>query len=112
MASAVVDQGEFTRDDLPEEFRDRVFGLQAGEVSEILEADYGFHIFQVVERLEAAVVPLELASESIRRRLETENAVLLRGLRAQGLIDRRIAEEIERGGDLGVENRRRRVTAL
>ena len=72
MASAVVDQGEFTRDDLPEEFRDPVFGLQAGEVSEILEADYGFHIFQVVERSPAAIVPLETASESIRRRLETE----------------------------------------
>ena len=73
-ALAGIDQGELGRADLPEEFVVPVFGLQAGEVSEILEADYGFHIFQVVERFDAARVPLEQVAGAVRLQLQTEQA--------------------------------------
>ncbi len=70
-AVASLDQGELSREDLPVEFVEPIFALQPGETSPALEADYGFHIFQVVERRAADVVPLEVATAEIRRHLET-----------------------------------------
>lgn len=71
---AELEQGELAREDLPPEFVETVFGLQPGETSGVLEADYGFHVFQVVERFDETLVPLERVSDDIRRRLETEKA--------------------------------------
>jgi peptidyl-prolyl cis-trans isomerase C len=74
-------QGELTRADLPPAFADVIFGLQPGEVSRLVPADYGVHIFQVVDRQPAAVVPLEQARGEILGRLRRERADrLLRSL--------------------------------
>jgi PPIC-type PPIASE domain len=67
-------QGELARSDLPPAFVDVIFGLRPGEVSRVMPADYGFHIFQVVERLPAAVAPLEAAGAEIAARLRRERA--------------------------------------
>jgi parvulin-like peptidyl-prolyl isomerase len=68
------EQGLLTREDLPPEFVDLVFSLPAGGVSGIVTADYGFHLFQVVERYPAAAAPLEEAEPEIRRALAAERA--------------------------------------
>lgn len=65
-------QGELARDELPEELADAVFGLRPGEVSDVVEADYGYHIFTVTERLPARTVPFEEARPAIERRLRQE----------------------------------------
>ncbi len=70
------DQGELSASDLPASFVDLIFRLQPGEVSEVVAADYGFHIFQVTERFPAEVMPLERALPEIRRRLRRERADL------------------------------------
>lgn len=67
-------QGELARADLPEEFADILFSLEPGEVSDIVEADYGFHIFQVTERLPERTVPFEEAAPDLRRQLLAERA--------------------------------------
>ncbi len=59
------DQGVLGREDLPPEIADRIFGLAADEVSEIVAADYGFHIFQVTERLAPTDMPLEAVEPTI-----------------------------------------------
>jgi peptidyl-prolyl cis-trans isomerase C len=66
-------QGVLSEDDLPEDFADLIFGLEPGEVSEIVEADYGFHIFQVVEHLPERTVPFEEAAPAIAERLREES---------------------------------------
>jgi peptidyl-prolyl cis-trans isomerase C len=73
-------QGELAREDLPPGFADVIFSLQPGEVSRLIPAEYGFHIFQVVSRSPAEVVPLEAARAEIAERLRQERA------------DRRLAE--------------------
>lgn len=74
-------QGELTRADLPPAFADVIFGLRPGEVSRLVPADYGVHIFQVMDRQPAAVVPLEQARGEILGRLRRERADrLLRSL--------------------------------
>ncbi len=67
-------QGELARHELPPAFADVIFALQPGEVSRIVPADYGFHIFQVTARMPAEVVPLDQARGEIRRRLRRERA--------------------------------------
>lgn len=65
-------QGELARDDLPEELADVVFSLGPGEVSDIVEADYGYHIFTVTERLPARTVPFDEARSALERRLRQD----------------------------------------
>jgi len=67
-------QGELARDDLPPLFADTIFALEPGEVSDVVEAEYGFHLFQVMERLPAEVLALEVVEDEIRRRLKERAA--------------------------------------
>jgi hypothetical protein len=67
-------QGELARQDLPPAFAEVIFALRPGEMSRIVPADYGFHIFQVTARMPAEVVPLDQARGEIRRRLRRERA--------------------------------------
>jgi parvulin-like peptidyl-prolyl isomerase len=67
-------QGELSRADLPPAFVDLIFSLKPGEVSRVVPADYGFHIFQVTERLPAEVAPLEQVRSEVVERLRQESA--------------------------------------
>lgn len=67
-------QGELSRENLPPAFADVIFSLQPGEVSKVVPADYGFHVFQVLERFPAGAVPLAEARDEIRERLRQERA--------------------------------------
>jgi peptidyl-prolyl cis-trans isomerase C len=68
------DQGELSRQDLPPAFADIIFALKPGEVSRLVPADYGFHIFQVVSRSPAEVVPLAQARAEIVDKLRDTRA--------------------------------------
>lgn len=67
-------QGELSRDDLPPAFAEVIFTLEPGEVSRLVPAEYGFHIFQVVSRSPAEVIPLGEARGEIVERLRQERA--------------------------------------
>jgi peptidyl-prolyl cis-trans isomerase C len=73
-ASRGGDQGVLARSDLPPAFAETIFALRPGEVSRIFPAEYGFHIFQVVERLPAEVAPLGEVAGEIRARLARERS--------------------------------------
>jgi parvulin-like peptidyl-prolyl isomerase len=65
-ASRGGDQGELSRDDLPPALADVIFRLDPGQLSPIVPAEYGFHIFLVSERHPAEQAPLGEVSEEIR----------------------------------------------
>ena len=67
-------QGELSREDLPPSFAEIIFGLKPGEVSRLVPAEYGFHIFQVTGREPAQVVPLAAARPEILGKLRQERA--------------------------------------
>jgi hypothetical protein len=74
-------QGELARGDLPPSFADLIFSLKPGEVSPVVPAEYGFHLFQVTAREPAEVVPLAAARGEILGRLRQQRAdQLLRSL--------------------------------
>ena len=66
------DEGDLSSGDLPPVLADTIFGLEPGEVSEVVAADYGFHIFQVVARLPPEQMELARAEERIREILRRE----------------------------------------
>jgi|CXWL01.1.fsa_nt_gi peptidyl-prolyl cis-trans isomerase C len=73
-ANAGGDQGELTRDDLPPAFVDTIFALAPGAVSDVVAADYGFLIFQVLSHSEAETISLTAATPEIRATLDRQRA--------------------------------------
>jgi parvulin-like peptidyl-prolyl isomerase len=65
---------DVTRQDLPPAFRDLLFALATGEVTGVLEADYGYHLFHVRERRPEEVLPLSDASAGVALKLQREHA--------------------------------------
>jgi len=66
--------GVFGREDLPPAFAQIVFELPEGGVSEVIGADYGFHVFKVVRRLAAKQPELEEVRAEVVARLVAESA--------------------------------------
>lgn len=72
-------QGELSQEDLPGALVEIVFALGEGEWSELLEAEYGFRIFEAESLLPQEVLPLSKVASSIRARLEAaESEELIR----------------------------------
>jgi peptidyl-prolyl cis-trans isomerase C len=88
--------GELSREDVPPAFAEVIFALAPGEVSPVVEADYGFHLFQVTETLPAEVLPFEAVRDEVEQSVRREAA------------DRRLrelAEEARRRYDVSVWDR-------
>jgi parvulin-like peptidyl-prolyl isomerase len=78
--------GWFAQSELPEVF-DLCFAMTPGQTSDVVASDYGFHIFELIDRREAGVEPIERArarvsAELRREREEAAQTALLRTLRA------------------------------
>ena len=67
------DLGFFPREGaMVEPFAAAAFALKTGEISDIVETRFGYHIIKVTDKKAAVVVPLERASETIREQLNAE----------------------------------------
>jgi hypothetical protein len=65
-ASRGGEMGVFEMNQLPFEMEKVIFSLKKGEVSDVLESMYGFHIFRLDEKLDAELESPEEARENIR----------------------------------------------
>ncbi|HEX5705705.1 MAG TPA: peptidylprolyl isomerase [Pyrinomonadaceae bacterium] len=66
------DLGTFARDSHPRAFDDAAFRLRPGEVSGVVQTDYGFHVIKATGREAARSQTFDEAATEIRRRLATE----------------------------------------
>ena len=90
-------QGELSREDLPPALAEVVFELDEGEWSELLEADYGFRIFQVERRLPEETLSLAQATPGIRTLLEeARGEELVRAAAAQARQEYNLRVAVER----------------
>jgi len=65
------DLGYFSRGQFPKVF-DTCFDLEKGELSEVIQSEYGFHIFKLVDRRPAQILPIEDVTNRIYQKLFAE----------------------------------------
>lgn len=68
------DLGAFTKERMVKPFADKAFSMKAGEISEPVKTQFGWHIIKVEKVNEASEKTLEEASEQIRKTLSEEKA--------------------------------------
>ncbi len=68
-ASKGGDMGWFEMGELPYEMERIIFALKDGELSQVMESSYGYHIFRVDKRQGPELLSLENASEAIKLKL-------------------------------------------
>lgn len=73
-AAAGGDLGFFGKGMMVKPFEEAVFRMKPGEVSDVVESDFGFHIIKVTEVKAAEVKPFEQVRADIERDLKTQQA--------------------------------------
>jgi len=87
------DLGFFGKGQMVPEFEKAAFGLKPGEVSDVVETQFGYHIIKVAEKKDAETVPFEEAKERIVQFLTQQKV-------QKGISDR--VEELRKKGKVEI----------
>jgi peptidyl-prolyl cis-trans isomerase C len=63
------DLGTFGRGQMVAPFEEAAFALEVGEISDLVQTQFGYHVIEVTEKIEGTTVPLEDVSPNIRNYL-------------------------------------------
>ena len=73
-ADAGGDLGYFSRGKMVEEFEDVVFGMDVGQVSDVFQTQFGWHISKVLDRKPQMLCPLEQVRDIIVKELKQQKS--------------------------------------
>ena len=84
--------GSFPRGSVDAKFEDAAFALKSGELSEVVETKYGFHVIRANEHLLARTAPLAEVKDDIEKQLkeqaeQTKLATFLQQAKANAKIE-------------------------
>lgn len=83
------DLGYFDKKRMVPEFTEVAFALKVGEISDLVETEYGYHIIKLVDKKEAEVESFESVKQSIKDNLEYEKYnALVEELKGKAKIER------------------------
>lgn len=87
------DLGFFQRGQMVKPFEDAAFALQPGEVSDIVETSFGYHLIKVTDRRAKVVIAYESMKDRIdenikQNKVENEVSIFLEKARAEATIER------------------------
>jgi peptidyl-prolyl cis-trans isomerase D len=85
--------GAFKKEAMIEPFAEKAFSMKAGEISDLVQTQYGFHIIKVEKVSEASVTSLADAAPGIREKLTKEAAKGLAYDKAETVFDEMLKEE-------------------
>jgi peptidyl-prolyl cis-trans isomerase C len=68
------DLGYITTGQLDKQFESTVFALKSGETTDIIETDYGFHLFKLMDKKPETILAYENVKEKIQQFLIEEKA--------------------------------------
>ncbi len=86
------DLGYIRMGQLDKQLESVVFSLKAGEISEVVETDYGFHIFKVVDVKPETILAYDSVKERIKQYLVQEKAKQAADLYAKTLREKAAVE--------------------
>jgi peptidyl-prolyl cis-trans isomerase C len=86
------DLGYIKMGQLDKPLENAVFSLKPGEISDVVETSYGFHLFKVTDRKPETVLAYEKVKEKIRQFLRDEKAKQEADLRAKSLREKAAVE--------------------
>jgi len=91
-AASGGDLGYFPRGQMVGPFEEAAFSLPAGQVSEIVETPFGFHILKVVDRQAARTIPLAEVRAQVEQYLQGQNReratqAFIETLKSKGNVD-------------------------
>jgi peptidyl-prolyl cis-trans isomerase C/foldase protein PrsA len=66
------DLGWFGQGQMPPEFEEACFKLKKGQISDVVETSWGYHLFKLVDRRDGAKVPFPEAERKIELQLKRE----------------------------------------
>jgi peptidyl-prolyl cis-trans isomerase C len=82
------DLGYFSRGRMIKSFEDVAFSLKPGEVSDVVETSFGYHIIKVEDRKPEELQPLEKVKDEVREKVFEE----FRQARVKGFIDKALKD--------------------
>lgn len=86
------DLGAFERGQMVGPFEQAAFSVPAGQTSDLVETQFGFHIIRVIEKQAARAIPLEEVRKQVEQYLqgqnrERETQVFIDALKSKGTIE-------------------------
>lgn len=86
------DLGEFGKGQMVPEFEKAAFGLKVGEISNVVETQYGYHIIKLTERKNAETAPFSEVKDKLAEYLKGEKtqksvADYVDGLKKKGKVE-------------------------
>lgn len=84
--------GYFERGKMVQEFEDAAFALEPGDVGDIVQTQYGFHVIKVTDKIKGGTIEYETVKSNLdeflrRKKIQTEVSAYIETLRNDAVIE-------------------------